>query len=62
MILIGLVAMYSLLNTGNPESMLRPFIPDPQNDFYVAVVSSVLVFVLGLLSFTHETAKVFVNW
>ena len=51
MILIGLVAMYSLLNTGNPDSLLRPFIPDPQNDLYVAVISSVLVFVLGFFVF-----------
>ena len=51
MILIGLVAMYSLLNTGNPDSLLRPFIPDPKDDFYVAVISSVLVFVLGFFVF-----------
>ena len=51
MILIGLVAMYSLLNTGNPDSLLRPFIPDSKDDFYVAVISSVLVFVLGFFVF-----------
>ena len=43
--------MYSLLNTGNPDSLLRPFIPDPQNDIYVAVISSVLVFILGFFVF-----------
>jgi hypothetical protein len=51
MILIGLVAMYSLLNTGNPDSLLRPLIPDPQDDVYVAIVSSALVFVLGFFVF-----------
>ncbi len=51
MLVIGLVAMYSLLNTGNPDSLLRPVFPDPQDDFYVAVVSSVLVFVLGFFVF-----------
>ena len=51
MILIGLVAMYSLLNTGNPDSLLRPIISDPQDDFYVAVISSVLVFILGFIVF-----------
>ena len=51
MILIGLVAMYSLLNTGNPDSLLRPIIPNPQDDFYVAVISSVLVFILGFIVF-----------
>ena len=51
MLLIGLVAMYSLLNTGNPDSLLRPFIPDPADDVYVAVISSVLVFILGFFVF-----------
>jgi hypothetical protein len=51
MILIGLVAMYSLLNAGNPRSLLRPFLPDPRHDVYVAVVSSVLVFILGFFVF-----------
>ncbi len=51
MLLIGLVAMYSLLNTGNPDSLLRPFIPDPQDDLYVAMVSSAVVFVLGFFVF-----------
>ena len=51
MILIGLVAMYALLNTGRPDSLLRPFIADPQDDLYVAIISSVLVFILGFLVF-----------
>jgi hypothetical protein len=50
-ILIGLVAMYSLLNAGNPDSLLRPLLPDPKDDFYVAVISSVLVFILGFFIF-----------
>jgi hypothetical protein len=51
MIAIGLIAMYTLLNAGNPESLLRPFLPDPQHDVYVAVISSVLVFILGFFVF-----------
>ena len=51
MILIGLVAMYSLLNTGKPDSLLRPFFSDPKNDVYVAVISSILVFILGFFVF-----------
>ena len=51
MLLIGLVAMYSLLNTGNPESLLRPIIPNPAHDLYVAVISSLLVFILGFFVF-----------
>ena len=50
-VLIGLVAMYSLLNTGNPDSLLRPIIPNPAHDLYVAVISSVLVFILGFFVF-----------
>jgi hypothetical protein len=51
MVLIGLVAMYSLLNAGNPDSLLRPFFPDPSQDIYIAVISSVLVFILGFFIF-----------
>ena len=51
MVLIGLVAMYSLLNAGNPDSLLRPILPNPAHDVYVAVVSSVLVFILGFFVF-----------
>jgi hypothetical protein len=51
MIVIGLVAMYTLLNAGNPDSLLRPYLPDPRHDVYVAVVSSVLVFILGFFVF-----------
>jgi hypothetical protein len=40
MILIGLVAMYSLLNTGNPDSLLRAIIPNPAHDLYVAVLGT----------------------
>ena len=51
MIIIGLVAMYSLLNAGNPDSLLRPFFPDPKYDLFVAMISSVLVFILGFFVF-----------
>ena len=51
MIIIGLVAMYSLLNIGNPDSLLRLLFSDPGYDFYVAVISSVLVFVMGFFVF-----------
>jgi len=61
MILIGLVAMYSLLNAGNPDSLLRPFIPDPKHDFYVAVISSVMVFILGFFVFYSRDREGFEN-
>jgi len=47
----GLVAMYSLLNAGRPDSLLRLVIVDPGNDVYVAASSSFIVFVLGFFVF-----------
>ncbi|MGD9174785.1 MAG: hypothetical protein PVF29_11520 [Desulfobacterales bacterium] len=59
MIIIGLVAMYSLLNAGNPDSLLRPFFPDPKYDLYVAMISSVLVFILGFFVFFYRDQESF---
>ena len=59
MVIIGLVAMYSLLNAGNPDSLLRPFFPDPKYDLYVAMVSSVLVFILGFFVFFSRDQESF---
>ena len=59
MIVVGLVAMYSLLNAGNPDSLLRPIIPDPAHDVYVAVISSVLVFIFGFLVFFTRDSEGF---
>ena len=61
MVLIGLVAMYSLLNTGNPDSLLRAIIPNPAHDVYVAVVSSVLVFILGFFVFFSRDQEGFLQ-
>ena len=51
MIGIGLVAMYSILNAGSPDSLLRLFFPSPSSDVYIAAVSSFAVFVLGFVVF-----------
>ena len=59
MIIIGLVAMYSLLNAGNPDSLLRPLFPDPRYDVYVAAVFSVLVFILGFFVFFSRDQESF---
>ena len=59
MVVIGLVAMYSLLNAGNPNSLLRPFFPDPKYDLYVAMVTSVLVFILGFFVFFSRDQESF---
>jgi hypothetical protein len=59
MVLIGLVAMYSLLNAGNPDSLLRTLFPDPAHDIYVAVISSVLIFILGFFVFFNRDQEGF---
>lgn len=51
MVFIGLVAMYSILNAGNPNSLLRPYLPNPSHDIYVALGSSMTVFLLGFVIF-----------
>jgi hypothetical protein len=58
-IIVGLVAMYSLLNAGNPDSLLRPLFPDPKYDLYVAMISSVLVFILGFFVFFSRDQESF---
>jgi hypothetical protein len=59
MIIIGLVAMYSLLNAGNPDSLLRPIFPDPKYDLYVAMISSALVFIFGFFVFFSRDQESF---
>jgi hypothetical protein len=61
LIVIGLVAMYSLLNAGNPDSLLRPVFPDPSWDVYVAMTSSLIVFVLGFVVFFNRDSEGFRN-
>ena len=59
LVIIGLVAMYSLLNAGNSDSLLRPIFPDPKYDLYVAMGSSVLVFILGFFVFFSRDQESF---
>lgn len=61
LVAIGLVAMYALLNAGNPDSLLRPFFPDPSWDVYVAMASSLIVFVLGFVVFFNRDSEGFRN-
>ncbi len=61
LITIGLVAMYSILNAGNPNSLLRPIIPDPAKDVYVAIGASLIVFVLGFVVFFNQDSQGFRN-
>lgn len=57
--LIGIVAMYTLLNAGNPNSLLRPLLPDPAYDLYVAMASSFIIFVLGFVVFYNRDREGF---
>ena len=59
MVLIGLVAMYTLLNVGNPDSLLRPLVPNPAHDFWIAIGSSLTVFVLGFVVFYSRDTEGF---
>ncbi|MDJ0914620.1 MAG: hypothetical protein QNI95_13690 [Desulfobacterales bacterium] len=61
MIVIGLVSMYAILNAGNPNSLLRPLFPDTRYDVYVAMISSVTVFILGFFVFYNRDRQGFRN-
>ena len=53
--------MYALLNAGNTNSLLISVFPDPSMDVYVAVVSSLVVFVLGFVVFFDRDSQGFRN-
>ena len=56
---IAIITGYSLLNAGNPDSLLRPFVPDPAYDVYVAMALSVLVFILCFIVFYSQDRHAF---
>lgn len=56
---IGLVAMYTLLNVGNPDSLLRPLVPNPEHDFWIAIGASMTVFMLGFIIFYNRDSEGF---
>ena len=58
-LLVGLVAMYTLLNVGNPDSLLRALVPNPKHDFWIAIGSSMTVFVLGFVVFYNRDTEGF---
>jgi len=53
--------MYSILNAGNPDSLLRPIFPNAAQDIYVAIGSSLVVFVLGFIVFFNRDSEGFRN-
>ena len=56
---VGLVAMYTLLNAGNPNSLLRSIFPDPTADIYIAGLSYFIVFSLGFVIFFNRDSQGF---
>ena len=58
-VLVGLVAMYTLLNVGNPDSLWRALVPNPKYDFWIAIGSSMTVFVLGFVVFYNRDTEGF---
>jgi len=54
MVSVGLVAMYAILNAGNPASLLRRVFSNPAMDVYVAAGASFIVFVLGFIVFFNR--------
>ncbi len=48
---VGLVAMYTLLTAGSPDSLLRPLFPNPGSDVAIALAASITVFILGFFLF-----------
>jgi hypothetical protein len=59
MIVVGVIAMYTILNAGRPDSLLRPLFPDPTADVYVAVAASLTVFILGFFIFFERDRQGF---
>jgi hypothetical protein len=59
MIVVGVIAMYTILNAGRPDSLLRPLFPDPTTDVYVAVAASLTVFILGFFIFFERDRQGF---
>ena len=51
MVFIGLLAMYSIFNARNPDSLLRHVFPSTDHDITVAFISSLTVFILGFFIF-----------
>jgi len=61
MIVIGIIAMYSIFNAGNPNSLLRPIFPDTRYDGIIAMGSSFTVFTLGFVVFYTRDSEGFSN-
>jgi hypothetical protein len=61
LIAVGLLAMYTLLNAGSSNSLLRAVVPDPSMDVTIAVISSLVVFVLGFVVFFTRDSEGFRN-
>lgn len=59
MVLIGVAAMYVILNAGNPGSLVRPLLPDPSHDVYLALGLSLVIFICGFVVFFFRDREQF---
>jgi hypothetical protein len=57
LILVGMVAFYSIFNVGNPNSLLRFVIETDGYDLYIAMGSSLTVFFLGFFVFYFRQSQ-----
>ena len=57
--LFGLIAAYTILTAGSPDSLNRKIFSDPRADVYVAIAASFAVFVLGFLYFFFQDREGF---
>lgn len=51
MTIIGIVGVYALFTSGDPNSLFRSIISDPVDDIYLVTISSIIFFILGFFLF-----------
>lgn len=61
MVLMGVVACYTLFTAGSPNSFWRYIVPNPVYDVYITLGISFLVFVLGFVVFQTREDEGFRN-
>ena len=59
MAVFGATTLYSLFTNGSPDSLLRPYFPDPVQDVYITLGCSFVFFVLGFIIFQAGDSKGF---
>lgn len=59
MIVAGVIAAYTLLTAGSPDSYNRLFFKNPAYDLYIAVATSLFVFIGGFFVFQARNDQAF---